>query len=61
MRLLGHKNIKNPFVYTQLVTFEDDDYVCKAAANVEEATEPIEAGYEYVCDMESIKLFRKRK
>ena len=46
MRLLGHKNIKNMLVYTQLVTFEDDDYVCKAAANVKEATELIETGYE---------------
>jgi hypothetical protein len=61
MRLLGHKNIKNTLVYTQLVTFEDDDYTCKAAANVRDATELIEAGYEYVCDMDSIKLFRKRK
>jgi hypothetical protein len=47
--------------YTQLVTFEDDDYTCKAAANVKDATELIEAGYEYVCDMDNIKLFRKRK
>jgi len=61
MKLLGHKNIKNTLVYTQLVTFEDDDYVCKVAANVKEATELIEAGYEYVCDMENVKLFRKRK
>jgi hypothetical protein len=61
MKLLGHKNIKNTLVYTQLVTFEDDDYVFKAAANVKEATELIEAGYEYVCDIETIKLFRKRK
>jgi hypothetical protein len=35
--------------------------VCKAAANVKEATELIETGYEYVCDMETVKLFRKRK
>jgi integrase len=61
MRLLGHKNIKNTLVYTQLVTFEDDDYVCKAATNVKEATELIEMGYEYVCEMEHFKLFRKRK
>jgi integrase len=61
MRLLGHKNIKNTLVYTQLVTFEDDDYTCKAAATVKDATELIEAGYEYVCDIESVKLFRKRK
>jgi hypothetical protein len=61
MRLLGRKNIKNTLVYTQLVTFEDDDFICKAAANVKDATELIEAGFEYVCDVDSTKLFRKRK
>ena len=45
----------------KLVTFEDDDFTCKAAANVKDATELIEAGYEYVCDMDNIKLFGKRK
>jgi len=59
MQLLGHRNIKNTLVYTQLITFEDDGYVCKAASNVKEAAELIEAGYEYVCDMETVKLFRK--
>ncbi|MEM2081720.1 MAG: tyrosine-type recombinase/integrase, partial [Candidatus Bathyarchaeia archaeon] len=58
MRLLGHKNIKNTLVYTQLVTFEDDEYVCKVAATVKEAKELIEAGYQYVCDMDNLKLFR---
>jgi integrase len=38
MRLLGHKNIKNTLIYTQLVTFEDEDYLCKAAVDVKEAT-----------------------
>ena len=61
MQLLGHRNTKNTLVYTQLITFEDDEYVCKAASNVKEAAELIEAGYEYVCDMETVKLFRKRK
>ena len=61
MRLLGHKNIKNTLIYTQLVTFEDDEYICKTAENVKEAKELIEAGYQYVCDMDSLKLFRKRK
>jgi hypothetical protein len=59
MKSLGHKNIT--LVYTQLVVFEDDDYICRAAANVKEAIELIEAGYEYVCDMENVRLFRKRK
>jgi integrase len=61
MRLLGHKNIKNTLIYTQLVTFEDEDYLCKAAVDVKEATLLIEAGYEYVCAMDNVKLFRKRK
>jgi hypothetical protein len=61
MRLLGHKNIKNTLAYTQLVTFEDDDYTCKAAANVKDATELIEAGYEYFYEVNNVKLFRKRK
>ena len=61
MRLLGHKNIKNTIIYTQLVTFQNDDYTCKVATNLKEASELIEAGYEYVCEMDSQKLFRKRK
>jgi len=61
MRLLGHKNIKNTLIYTQLVTFEDDEYICKTAENVKEAKELIEAGYQYVCEMDNLKLFRKRK
>jgi integrase/ribosomal protein L37AE/L43A len=61
MRLLGHKNIKNTLIYTQLVTFQDDDFICKTAENVKEAKELIEAGYEYVTEMDGFRLFRKRK
>ncbi len=43
------------------MTFEDDDHTCKAAIDVKEATQLIEAGYEYVCEMNNVKLFRKRK
>jgi integrase len=61
MRMLGHKNIKNTLIYTQLVTFEDDDFICKAATNVKEATTLIESGFEYVTEMDHVKLFKKRK
>ena len=61
MQLLGHKNIKNTLIYTQLVSFKDNEYVCKVAKTLEEATQLIEAGYEYVTDMNGYKLFRKRK
>ncbi|MEM3695409.1 MAG: site-specific integrase, partial [Candidatus Bathyarchaeia archaeon] len=62
MRLLGHKNIKNTLVYTQLVDFKnDDDFVCKVASTNEEIAQLIEAGFEYVCEHNGAKFFRKRK
>ncbi|MEM2995823.1 MAG: site-specific integrase [Candidatus Bathyarchaeia archaeon] len=62
MRLLGHKNIKNTLVYTQLVDFKnEDDFVCKVASTNEEIAQLIEAGFEYVCEHNGAKFFRKRK
>ena len=62
MQLLGHKRIHNTLKYTQLVKFnEQEEYVCKAVKTADEAKELIESGFEYVCDMEQVKLFRKRK
>jgi len=61
MRMLGHKNIKNTLIYTQLVDFQDDDYVSRVAKTIEEACQLIEAGFEYVCEMDSVKIFRRRK
>ncbi|MDH5755010.1 MAG: site-specific integrase, partial [Candidatus Bathyarchaeota archaeon] len=61
MKFLSHKNIKNTLIYTQLVSFEDDEYICKVAKNVEEAKQLIEAGFDYVCALENVKLLRKRK
>lgn len=61
MRLLGHKNIDNTLIYTQLIDVQDDDYVCKAAKTLQEAVQLVEGGFEYVTEMEDCKLFRKRK
>ena len=62
MQILGHRNIKNTLVYTQLINGDAEDaYVCKAAKTVEQAAELIEAGFEYVCEIEGVKLFRKRR
>jgi len=58
---LGHRSIQSTLIYTQLVNFEEDDYVCKVAETLKEAAELIEAGFEYVTDFEGKKLFRKRK
>jgi hypothetical protein len=61
MRILGHRSIKNTLKYTQLVNFQNDDYVSKVANTIKEACELVEAGFEYVCDIEETKIFRKRK
>ena len=48
MRILGHRNIKNTLRYTQLIDFETEDYVCKVAKTISEASSLIENGFEYV-------------
>ena len=60
-RLLGHKNIANTLIYTQLVEFDSDEYCSAVANNVDEAKKLIEAGFKYVCSHNETMLFRKRK
>jgi len=61
-RLLGHKNIQNTLRYIGLLNLDrDDEWICKAAETVEEAQRLIEAGFQYVTEMEGLKLFRKRR
>jgi len=61
MHILGHKNIRNTLVYTHLVNWSDEAYVCKVAKTVDEARELIESGFEHVTDFDNVILFRKRK
>jgi integrase len=61
MRLLGHKNIKNTLRYTQLVDFGEQDFVVKVAWTLEEACKLLEAGFQYVCDHDTAKIFKKPK
>jgi len=61
MHLLGHKSIQNTLRYTQLIEFKDEEYTAKAATSEKEACTLIEAGFEYICDFNGNKLFRKRK
>jgi hypothetical protein len=59
---LGHNNLANILIYTQLVEFESDDKYCKAVAdNVEDARKLLETDFEYVCSHKDEMLFRKRK
>jgi len=59
---LGHKSLTSTLVYTHLISFQGDDgFVCKASKTVKETQELVESGFDYVCDVDDYKLFRKRK
>lgn len=59
-KMMGHKTLKATLIYTQLVDFRDE-FHCRTAKTVEEASKLVEAGFEYVTEMGGVKLFRKRK
>jgi integrase len=64
MKMLGHKNIKNTLIYTQLLPFqENDQFISKVAENTKAACQLIEDGWEYVTGEYSDggKIFRKPK
>lgn len=55
-QLLGHKSIKNTLVYTHLVDFEENDnYIVKVASTIDEFTNLLENGFEYVSDYQDKK------
>ena len=59
--VLGHRSIKNTEIYTHLCDFSSEEYHSATAKTVDEARKLIESGFSYVCDMEGVKLFSKRK
>src|SRR4030067_2598350 len=61
MKMLGHRNIQNTLLYTQLINFENDEYHSATAKTVQDAQKLIEAGFEYVCEFNDVKIFKKRK
>ena len=62
-QFLGHKSLSNTLKYIQLSNacfYENTDhYICKVAGTVQDATELVELGFDYVTDVDGIKLFRK--
>ena len=62
MRFLSHRSINNALIYTHLVDLEQSDEFSSAiATTIEQAQKLIESGFEYVTEIDSVKLFRKRK
>ncbi len=59
--ILGHICIQNTLIYTHLVDFHENEWTSAVAKNIKEARQLVEAGFEYVTEIEGTKLFRKRK
>ena len=61
-KLLGHKSLSSTLVYIQLVDWKNsDEYTCKMAKSIQEASSLIESGFDYIVELDGVKLFRKRK
>jgi len=64
MQTLGHKNIKNTLIYVQLAEelFKDQqEYISKVAKTEVDVCALVDAGFEFVCDFNGAKIFRKQK
>jgi len=59
---MGHKNIETTLIYVQLLNLEEDDeYTCKTATTIKEATDLLENGFTYIQEIDGIRIYRKRK
>jgi integrase len=61
MLQMGHKKLETTQKYMHLMNLEEDEWTCKGATNIQEATALIEAGFQYVTEMDGTKLFKKRR
>jgi len=63
MRHLRHKKLETTMHYIRGITIneEEEDFTVKTATTLKEATELLEAGFNYIQDMEGYKVYRKRK
>jgi integrase len=59
--LLGHRDLRATLRYTHLLDSKDEEYISAVARTLDEARKLIEQGFEYVCEIDEVKLFRKRK
>jgi integrase len=59
--ILGHKSLLNTMLYTQLIGSKNEDFTARVAHSEDEACQMVETGFEFVCDFNGNKIFRKRK
>jgi len=58
---MGWKKLETSLFYLQCLDFGSEEYHSATAKTVDEAQKLIEQGFEYVTDIDEVKLFRKRK
>ena len=65
MNYLGHKNITNTLLYVQLAEalFKDtpEEFTTRVTKTVKGVRTLIEAGFDFILEMDGVKIFRKRK
>lgn len=61
MNLLGHRNVENILIYTQLISYESDEYHFAVAKSVDEARKLLEEGFEYVRQKDDLVLVQEKK
>jgi integrase len=62
MRHLRHKKLETTMHYIRGITIGgEEEYTCKTASTIQEATQLIENGFQYVTEIDGTKLFKKRK
>jgi len=62
MKQMGHSKYETTLFYAQLIHFNnEEEYTVQVAQNLKEATELIAHGFQYVTEMEGLKIFKKRK
>jgi len=60
-RQMGHRSFTSTLRYIHNVNFDSEEFIVKVAKTVQEATQLLEQAYEYVTEMDGMKIFRKRK
>jgi hypothetical protein len=53
--------LETTLFYTHLIDFSDEEFTVRAAETLEEAMQVIESGFDCICEMEAVNVFRKGK
>jgi len=58
---MGHKNLRNTLIYTQLIQFdEDENFTCKVAQTQQQMTDLIEHGFTFIHEKDGLAYFALR-